>query len=76
MLNSVRSLREGDGFRARDLARGLLGPEGNDPAFWPKRVFALGIEQSQDADHVLPGLPEGGNAAVPVHRLLAGIVSG
>lgn len=34
-----RKAAETEGFRAKDLARALLGPEGDDPALWPPRVF-------------------------------------
>jgi len=34
-----RKAAETEGFRAKDLARALLGPEGDDPALWPRRVF-------------------------------------
>ncbi len=63
-----------DGFRAKDLARALLGPEGDDPGIWPSRIFGLGIQKPQDPDHVRLGFPEGGNAPVPIDRLLASIV--
>ncbi len=35
-----RRAAETEGFRAKDLARALLGPEGDDPDLWPRRVFA------------------------------------
>jgi len=34
-----RKAAETEGFRAKDLARALLGPEGDDPALWPSLVF-------------------------------------
>ena len=34
-----RKAAETEGFRAKDLARALLGIEGDDPALWPRRVF-------------------------------------
>jgi len=71
-----RSAAELDRFRGQDLARALLGPEGNDPRLWPRRIFALGLENAQDSADIGPGLPVGGNAPVPIHRLLPGIVSG
>jgi tetratricopeptide (TPR) repeat protein len=64
------------GFRARDLARALMGPEKDNPEVWPRRVFCLSIQKAEDANHVGLGLPVGGDAPVAIHRLLAGVVGG
>ena len=65
-----------DGFRGKDLARALLGPEGADPAIWPAEIFASGLHAPEDARHVATRLPVGGNASVAVDGVLAGVVGG
>jgi len=65
-----------DGFRGKDLARALLGPEGADPGVWPAQIFVSGLHAPEDARHVAAGLPVGRNAAVAVDGVLAGIVGG
>ncbi|HEV8335976.1 MAG TPA: tetratricopeptide repeat protein [Candidatus Polarisedimenticolia bacterium] len=63
-----------DGFRSKDLARALLGPEGEDPGIWPPRIFGLGIEEPKNTADVGLGLPEGRNASISVDRVFTGVV--
>lgn len=63
-----------EGFRGKDLARALLGPEGEMSGLWPERIFSSGIQVGKNSQNVLPGLPEGGDSPVPIHGLLAGVV--
>jgi tetratricopeptide (TPR) repeat protein len=73
-LTSYRLALEVDGFRGKDLARELLGPEGSGPQVWPKEIFALGLQASENSRHVAAGLSVGGDAAVTIHDVLAGVV--
>ncbi len=65
-----------DGFRGKDLARALLGPEGDDPAIWPAEIFASGLHAPEDARHVATRLPVGGDPFVAVDGILASVVGG
>jgi tetratricopeptide (TPR) repeat protein len=71
-----KSSLEVDGFRGKDLARALLGPEGADPAIWPAQIFASGLHAPEDARHVAAGLAVGRDPFVAVDGLLAGVVGG
>ncbi len=51
-----------EGFRGKDLAHALLGPEGTDPRVWPRKVFASGLKDLQYAGDVQTSLPVGRNA--------------
>jgi tetratricopeptide (TPR) repeat protein len=37
---------EQNGFRAKDLARALLGPDGSDAEIWPRGIFGSGPQDS------------------------------
>ena len=65
-----------DGFRGKDLARELLGPEGQNAQAWPGEIFELGLQSAKDPRHVSTGFAVGRDAAIPVHDVLAGIVGG
>jgi tetratricopeptide (TPR) repeat protein len=65
-----------DGFRGKDLARALLGPEGADPAIWPAQIFASGLHAPEDARHVAARFPVRRNASIAVDGVLAGVVGG
>ena len=64
------------GFRGKDLARALLGPEGEDPAIWPAQIFVSGLHAPEDARHVAARLPVRGDAAIAVNGVLPGVVGG
>jgi tetratricopeptide (TPR) repeat protein len=63
-----------DGFRSKDLARALLGPEGESPGIWPPRIFGLGIEELKNTADVGLSLPEGRNSSIAVDRVLTRVV--
>ena len=65
-----------DGFRGKDLARALLGPEGADPGVWPAQIFTSGLHTAEDARHVAARLPVGRDATVAIDGVLAGVVGG
>lgn len=67
---------EVQGFRGKDLARALQGPEATDPGIWPKEIFASGLQASENPRNVSTGFPVRGNSTVAVDRLLPGIVGG
>lgn len=73
---SYRRALEVDGFRGKDLARELLGPEGSHPHVWPREVFASGLQPEEDPLDVAAGLLERRDAPVAVHGFLTGIVGG
>ncbi len=75
-LASYRLALEVEGFRGKDLARELLGPEGGGPQVWPKEIFALGLQAPENSRHVAAGLSIRRDAPIPIHHLLAGIVGG
>ena len=73
-LTSYRLALEVDGFRGKDLARELLGPEGGSPQVWPKEIFALGLQAAENSRHVAAGFTVGRDAPVPVHDFFTGVV--
>jgi tetratricopeptide (TPR) repeat protein len=73
-LASYRQALEVEGFRGKDLARALLGPEGDGPKVWPKEIFALGLQAAENPRHVAAGFSEWWDAPIPIHHVLAGVV--
>jgi len=65
-----------DGFRGKDLARELLGPEAEKAQAWPGEIFKLGLQPPKDARHVAARFGVGWDAAISIHHVLAGIVGG
>ena len=73
-LTSYRLALEVDGFRGKDLARELLGPEGAGPQVWPKEIFVLGLQASENSRHVAASLPVGRDTPVSIHDIFTGVV--
>lgn|GEM_PF-2015024 len=73
-LTSYRLALDVDGFRGKDLAHELLGPEGGTPDVWPKEIFALGLQAPENPRHVAARFPVWRDAPVPIHDLFAGVV--
>ncbi len=75
-LASYRLALEVDGFRGKDLARELLGPEGGGAQVWPKEIFALGLQAPENSRHVAAGFSVRRDAPISIHHILAGVVGG
>ncbi|OLD79251.1 MAG: hypothetical protein AUI33_02950 [Ignavibacteria bacterium 13_1_40CM_2_61_4] len=72
--DAYRRALEVEGFRGKDLARALLGPEGDDPELWPRGIFASGLQTPENPRHVSARFLEGWNTPVAIDRILAGVV--
>jgi tetratricopeptide (TPR) repeat protein len=75
-LASYRLALEVEGFRGKDLARELLGPEGGSDQVWPKEIFALGLQAPENSRHVAAGFSVRRDAPISIHHVLAGVVGG